>query len=73
MMFLSDAGQAICSVLAADNYPLLGRNSDTSWVWVEVQCVNGETVIGWMDADQVAIRNTGNVFVPILNADGTPR
>lgn len=70
---LSDSGQAICSVLANDNYPLLGRNSDTSWVWIEAQCVGGETILGWMDADNVAIRNSGGVFVPILNADGTAR
>lgn len=68
---LSDSGQSICSVVANDNYPLLGRNADTSWVWIEALCTDGRTVQGWMDAGNVAIRNTGNVFVPILNADGS--
>ncbi|MGB7342187.1 MAG: hypothetical protein WBC91_25040 [Phototrophicaceae bacterium] len=70
---LTASGQVICQVAAADNYPLLGRNSDTSWLWIEAQCVDGSTVQGWMNANNVAIRNTGNVFVPILNADGTAR
>lgn len=70
---LDGSGRAICGVQAADNYPLLGRNSDTTWVYVEAQCIDGSTVQGWMDASNVAIRNTGSVFVPFLNADGTPR
>ncbi|MEO1286729.1 MAG: hypothetical protein AAFV93_03100 [Chloroflexota bacterium] len=70
---LDESGQAICAVAASDNYPLLGRNSDTTWVYIEAQCVDGSTILGWMDANNVAIRNTGNVFVPFLNADGTPR
>lgn len=68
---LSASGRSICSVQASDNYPLLGRNADTSWVYIQVQCVDGTTVTGWMGAGNVAIRNTGNVFVPILNADGS--
>lgn len=68
---LSASGRSICAVQANDNYPLLGRNADTSWVYIQAQCVDGTTVTGWMAAGNVAIRNTGNVFVPILNADGS--
>jgi hypothetical protein len=67
---LSAAGQGICTVQGGLEYPLLGRNSDTSWVWIEAQCVDGTIVQGWMDARNVAIRNTGQVFVPIVGATG---
>lgn len=70
---LGESAQAICSVQASDNYPLLGRNFDTTWVFIEAQCTDGTTVQGWMNANNVAIRNTGEVFVPIFNSDGTPR
>ena len=70
---LGEGSQAICAVQASDNYPLLGRNFDTTWVFIEAQCTDGTTVQGWMNANNVAIRNTGNVFVPIFNSDGTPR
>lgn len=70
---LGSGAQGICPIQASDNYPLLGRNFDTTWVFIEAQCTDGTTVQGWMDANNVAIRNTGNVFVPILNSDGTPR
>ncbi|GAB5493614.1 MAG: hypothetical protein Phog2KO_38290 [Phototrophicaceae bacterium] len=70
---LGESAQSLCAVQASDNYPLLGRNFDTTWVFIEAQCTDGTTVQGWMNADNVAIRNTGNVFVPILNSDGTPR
>lgn len=70
---LEVSGNAICSVASSDNYPLLGRNADTTWVYIEAQCVDGSTVRGWMNADNVAIRNIGEVFVPFLNSDGTPQ
>lgn len=70
---LGESAQSLCAVQANDNYPLLGRNFDTTWLFIEAQCTDGTTVQGWMDANNVAIRNTGNVFVPILNSDGTPR
>lgn len=68
---LSASGGSICAVQGGLEYPLIGRNSDTSWVWVEVQCVDGTIVQGWMDANNVAIRNLGNVFVPIVGPDGS--
>ncbi|MGJ3239630.1 MAG: hypothetical protein ACFE0Q_13050 [Anaerolineae bacterium] len=67
---LAQGSQAICAVQSADNYPLLGRNADTSWVWIEAQCIDGTVVQGWMNADNVAIRNTGEVFVPVLGPEG---
>lgn len=70
---LNADGVALCGVQGNSEYLLLGRNADTSWVYVDVSCIDGASVIGWMDANNVAIRNTGNVFVPILDADGNPR
>jgi len=63
----------LCGVQGDSEYLLLGRNSNTSWVYVAVTCIDGTEVIGWMDANNVAIRNTGNVFVPFLDNEGNPR
>jgi hypothetical protein len=67
---LSINGQAICAVQGNQEYPLIARNSDTTWVWIEAQCTDGRIVQGWIDADAVAIRNTGNVFVQIVGPEG---
>lgn len=66
---LSVEGQAICTVQAGE-YPLIARNSDTTWLWIEAVCTDGSTAQGWIDADVVAIRNTGAVFVPIVGITG---
>lgn len=67
---LSINGQAICAVQGGQEYPLLARNADDTWLWIEAQCVDGTIVQGWISADVVAIRNTGNVFVPIVGIEG---
>jgi hypothetical protein len=63
-------GQAICAVQGGQEYPLLARNGDDTWLWIEAQCTDGRIEQGWIDADAVAIRNTGNVFVPIVGITG---
>ena len=68
---LSASGKAICSVQGGAEYPLIGRSgSSTEWVWIDAVCTDGSPVSGWMSADAVAIRNTGQVFVPIVGPDG---
>lgn len=67
---LSINGQAICAVEGGQEYPLIARNSDTTWVWIEALCTDGRTAQGWMNAEAVAIRNTGEVFVPIVGPEG---
>lgn len=67
---LSIDGEVICAVQGGLEYPLIGRTSDDSWVWIEAQCIDGSTVQGWVAGEQVIIRNLGNVYVPIVGAEG---
>jgi hypothetical protein len=67
---LSENGQAICAVQGGREYPLIARNADDTWLWIEAECTDGRIVQGWISADVVAIRNTGNVFVPIVGING---
>ena len=67
---LSVDGKIICPIQAGLNYPLIGRTSDDSWLWIEALCLDGTTVQGWVNAEYVAIRNLGNVFVPVVGIKG---
>src|SRR5690606_33538605 len=63
---LYTAGVVICPVQGGREFPLIGRNADTSWLLVEAICTDGSAATGWMDAQFLAIRNTGQVDVPIV-------
>ena len=61
----------VCNIAPGDHYPLLGRDSvDDEWFWIEATCLDGTVAQGWIDAEQVAVRNTGLVPVPIVGWTG---
>ena len=64
---------SLCPVQGGQEYAWLGRDPDTSWVYIEAQCVDGAMVTGWINIDNVAPRNTGSVVIPVLTADGIRR
>lgn len=67
---LSTAGKVVCKVQGGLEYPLLGRTSDDSWLWIEAQCLDGTTAQGWIEGKYAAIRNLGNVYVPVVGPKG---
>jgi len=63
---LSTAGTVICPVQGGREYALVGRNADTSWLLIEATCTDGTAATGWINAQFVLIRNSGEVAVPVI-------
>jgi len=70
---LSLDGNIVCNIKGGREYVLYGRNSNTSYVWIQGECLDGTMAWGWFESQWGAIRNTGRVPVPVLNLDGSPR
>lgn len=68
---LSASATVVCNISTGDNFPLLGRNAiDETWYWIEATCLDGTVAQGWIAAEQVAVRNSGLVPVPIVGSAG---
>jgi hypothetical protein len=63
---LMPGSAVICGVEGGREFALIGRNEDTTWLLIEAVCLDGTPATGWIDAQFVAIRNTGMVEVPVV-------
>lgn len=63
---LSATGVAICALPGESEFPVVGRNRDSSWYQIEAVC-DGVTVRGWIEASKVSIRNPAALFIPVTN------
>lgn len=62
----SAAGAPLCTVPGNLEYEIVGRNSSLSWVRVNAKCGDSATQ-GWLAVELGAIRNTGQVSIPVSN------
>ncbi len=63
---LSAAGVPICALPGEAEFPVVGRNRDSSWYKIEAVC-DGVTVSGWIEASKVAIRNPAALAIPVTD------
>jgi hypothetical protein len=54
----------LCSLTGNMAYPVVGRDKGGTWFQLQVTC-DGVLVKGWIAADQGALRNPANVFIPV--------
>jgi hypothetical protein len=62
----SPESDALCTVAKNLEYEIVGRNSNLSRVKVNAVCDN-TPVQGWLSVDQGAVRNTGDVAIPVVD------
>ncbi len=60
----SASAAAICNINGSLEYFITGQNSDGEWIQVEANC-DGVDVIGWVDFEVGAIRNSGDLGIPV--------
>lgn len=58
--------EGLCTVAKSLEYEIVGRNADLSQVKVNAVC-NNTPVQGWLAVDQGAVRNIGNVAIPVVD------
>jgi hypothetical protein len=59
------ASSVVCEVPGNQEYVINRRNTAGTWYGIEAVC-NGNSVIGWINADLGALRNKGNVEIPVI-------
>jgi uncharacterized protein YgiM (DUF1202 family) len=62
----ASGSEGLCTVAKSLEYEIVGRNSDLSQVKVNAVC-NNTPVQGWLAVDQGAVRNIGNVAIPVVD------
>lgn len=63
----SERSTVVCIIDGDFEYLIVGRNRDASWLALEVVCA-GQEIVGWIRAENGAIRNSGDLSIPIIPA-----
>ena len=65
---LAAAGDSsdVCTLTANQEYTIKGRSANGEWLYIEAVC-GGATVMGWIQADLGAIRNSGDLAIPVAS------
>lgn len=56
----------ICTIDGDLEYTIIGKNRDGTWFGIEAQC-NGQMVVGWIEDERGAIRNSGDLPIPFID------
>jgi len=56
---------AVCFIEGDLEYEIAGRNNNASWFGIVANC-SGEEVVGWIQAEAGAVRNPGNLPIPVI-------
>lgn len=54
----------LCQISGNAEYYIIGQNSDGEYIQIQADC-NGVDVIGWIPAEYGAIRNSGDLGIPV--------
>jgi len=60
----STSSSVICEIPGSEEYVIDRKTRDGSWYGIEAVC-DGRNVIGWISADEGALRNLGDVPIPV--------
>lgn len=55
----------LCEIPGNREYVIDRQNENGSWYGIEATC-DGESLVGWIDAERGALRNLGGVEIPVL-------
>lgn len=62
----SSTSLVLCSVGGDLEYPIIGQNANGSWFRIRTEC-NGRPVNGWIRSATGALRNSGDLTIPVID------
>ncbi len=66
LLTLADATSApVCQLAGNLEYVILGRTANSSFFYVSATCIGGGSAEGWLPAELGAVRNSGNLPIPV--------
>ncbi len=57
----------ICEIAGGREHIIAGQNATGTWFLLSTECRNGSAAVGWIFADNGALRNSGDLSIPVVD------